>query len=192
MCRWPRWSPRSSPKRFCGFESRPDNRVLWIIGSTDRHLIQLFHPGINARLRRRPANAGPATRVIVTHGVWAILLLNHVRSPVAVRPPVDASGHGAADRTRSSHAEGACINPQPIGLGFDALNGEPARSKRDPTTHDRDSLPIRRSRSWQIASALSLSPFSTPKHTPNAAASVHPNIGPLNLVAQKQAWLSIL
>ena len=47
--RWPRWSPRSSPKQFCGFESRHANRVLWIIGSTDRHLIQLFHPGINAR-----------------------------------------------------------------------------------------------------------------------------------------------
>ena len=50
--RWPRWNPRSSPKQFCGFESRHANRVLWIIGSTGRHLIQLFHPGINARLRR--------------------------------------------------------------------------------------------------------------------------------------------
>jgi hypothetical protein len=57
--RWPRWNPRSSPKQFCGFESRHANRVLWIIGSTDRHLIQLFHPGINARFtamtgERRP------------------------------------------------------------------------------------------------------------------------------------------
>ena len=42
--RWPRWGPRPSPKQFCGFESRHANRVLWIIGSTDRHLIQLFHP----------------------------------------------------------------------------------------------------------------------------------------------------
>jgi hypothetical protein len=42
--RWPRWVPRSSPKQFCGFKSRHANRVLWIIGSTDRHLIQLFHP----------------------------------------------------------------------------------------------------------------------------------------------------
>ena len=25
---------------------------FWIVGSTDRHLIQLFHPGINARFRR--------------------------------------------------------------------------------------------------------------------------------------------
>ena len=57
--RWPRWGPRPSPKQFCGFESRHANRVLWIIGSTDRHLIQLFHPGTNARFRRRPANAGP-------------------------------------------------------------------------------------------------------------------------------------
>src|ERR1700679_2634615 len=74
--RWPRWNPRSSPKQFCGFESRHANRVLWIIGSTDRHLIQLFHPGINARFRRQPANAAPATRVIATHAAWAILLLN--------------------------------------------------------------------------------------------------------------------
>ena len=49
--RWPRWGPRSSPKQFCGFESRHANRVLWIIGSTDRHLIQLLHPGNNARFR---------------------------------------------------------------------------------------------------------------------------------------------
>ncbi len=46
--RWPRWGPRSSPKQFCGFESRHANRVLWIIGSTDRHLIQLLHLGNNA------------------------------------------------------------------------------------------------------------------------------------------------
>jgi hypothetical protein len=44
--RWPRWVPRSSPKHGCGFESRCNKRVVWIVGSTDRHLIQLFHPGI--------------------------------------------------------------------------------------------------------------------------------------------------
>jgi hypothetical protein len=42
--RWPRWYPRSKPKHFGGFESRCTKRVLWIVGSTDRHLIQLFHP----------------------------------------------------------------------------------------------------------------------------------------------------
>ena len=57
--RWPRWGPRSSPKQFCGFESRHANRVLWIIGSTDRHLIQLLLPGNNARSGWRPASAGP-------------------------------------------------------------------------------------------------------------------------------------
>src|SRR5208283_1529582 len=50
--RWPRWGPRSSAKHGCGFASRCNKRVLWIVGSTDRHLIQLFHPGINARFRR--------------------------------------------------------------------------------------------------------------------------------------------
>ena len=50
--RWPRWVPRSSPKHGRGFASRCNKRVFWIVGSTDRHLIQLFHPGINARFRR--------------------------------------------------------------------------------------------------------------------------------------------
>src|SRR5271166_4539218 len=55
--RWPRWGPRSSPKHLGGFESLCTKRVLWIVGSTDRHLTQLFHPGINARsggVRRLP------------------------------------------------------------------------------------------------------------------------------------------
>jgi hypothetical protein len=56
--RWPRWYPRSKPKHLRGFESRCTKRVLWIIGSTDRHLIQLFHPGIDACFQRPPADAG--------------------------------------------------------------------------------------------------------------------------------------
>ena len=56
--RWPRWDPRSRPKHGCGFVSRCTKRVHWIVGSTDRHLILLFHPGINARFRRAPAVAG--------------------------------------------------------------------------------------------------------------------------------------
>jgi hypothetical protein len=31
-----------------GFESQCTKQVLRIVGSTDRHLIQLFHPGIDA------------------------------------------------------------------------------------------------------------------------------------------------
>jgi len=42
--RWPRWYPRSSPKHFGDFESQCTKRVLWIIGSTDRHLVLLFTP----------------------------------------------------------------------------------------------------------------------------------------------------
>jgi hypothetical protein len=60
--RWPRWGPRSSPKQQRGFESRGTERVLWIVGSTDRHLIQLFHPGIDARFRRSPADADKSPR----------------------------------------------------------------------------------------------------------------------------------
>ena len=56
-----------------GFDSRCTKRVLWIVGSTDRHLILLFHPGTNARLLRSSVGTGKrAPRVIVTHAVWAI------------------------------------------------------------------------------------------------------------------------
>jgi hypothetical protein len=66
--RWPRWGPRSSPKHGCGFESRCNKWVFWILGSTDRHLVRLFHPGVNARFRRplparalsRPVPCGPS------------------------------------------------------------------------------------------------------------------------------------
>jgi hypothetical protein len=60
--RWPRWVPRSNPKQRRGFESHGVERVLWIVGSTDRHLIQLFHPGIDARSRRSPADADKSLR----------------------------------------------------------------------------------------------------------------------------------
>ena len=52
-------------------------------------------------------------------------------------------------------------------LGFDAFDGEPARSKRNHTIHHGDPLPIRCSRSWQIASALSQSPRLTPAKRQN-------------------------
>src|ERR1700761_1841320 len=74
---------------------------------------------------------------------------------------MDLVGRGPADGAGGVRADGCCTNSQCIGLGFDTLNGEPARSKRYSTTHDDDSLPIRRSRSGQIASALSLSPKGT-------------------------------
>jgi hypothetical protein len=45
-------------KHGCDFAGRCNKRVFWIVGSTDRHLILLFHPGINARFERPPAGAG--------------------------------------------------------------------------------------------------------------------------------------
>lgn len=36
--RWPRWVPRSTPKRKSGLEGLRPTRVLWILGSTDDHL----------------------------------------------------------------------------------------------------------------------------------------------------------
>jgi hypothetical protein len=53
--RWPRWGPRSTPKQGHGFESRGTERVLWIVGSTDRHLIQALSP---RHQRAVPADTG--------------------------------------------------------------------------------------------------------------------------------------
>src|SRR3954466_4988047 len=60
--RWPRWGPRSSPKQRSDLAGRDTERVLWIVGSTDRHLIQLFHPGTNARFRRRTVTTASPCR----------------------------------------------------------------------------------------------------------------------------------
>lgn len=57
---------------------------------------------------------------------------------------VDAGGFCPTEWAGGGHAEGACANPQSIGLGLETLNGKPARSKRDSTTHGGDPLPIRR------------------------------------------------
>jgi hypothetical protein len=46
--RWPRWGSRSGPKQSNDFESHWFQRVLRILGSTDRHLCQLLHLGIHA------------------------------------------------------------------------------------------------------------------------------------------------
>jgi hypothetical protein len=40
------------PNTRAALKSLCTKRVLWIVGSTERHLIQLFHPGINAQCRR--------------------------------------------------------------------------------------------------------------------------------------------
>jgi hypothetical protein len=59
------------PNTWAASKSLCTKRVLWIVGSTDRHLPQLFHPGINARSSGGGClSASP--RVIVTHAVWAI------------------------------------------------------------------------------------------------------------------------
>src|SRR5215208_4717276 len=49
------------PNSTAASGSRDSNRVLWIFGSTDRHLVLLFHPGINALELER---ALPPSRVV--------------------------------------------------------------------------------------------------------------------------------
>ena len=44
-CRWPRWVPRSTPKRKSDLAGRHPTRVLWIVGPTDQHLFpRALHP----------------------------------------------------------------------------------------------------------------------------------------------------
>ena len=50
--RWPRWNPRSGPKQSSDLKGHRWQRVFRILDLTDRHLCQLLHPGIHARLRR--------------------------------------------------------------------------------------------------------------------------------------------
>ena len=64
---------------------------------------------------------------------------------------------GPAERAGGGRVNGYCTDPQSVALSFDALNGQPTRSKRDSMTHGGDPRPIRRPRSRQNASALSLS-----------------------------------
>jgi hypothetical protein len=81
-------------------------------------------------------------------------------------------GYGPTARASGGDVEGARVNQHFGRLGFDAFDGEPARSKRDPAIHDGDFLSIRRSRLGQIASGLSQSPFSTPNHIRLFAAAL--------------------
>jgi hypothetical protein len=48
--RWPRWRSRSGPQQSSGLKSHWFQRALRIVGSTDRHLSEIFHPGIHAWL----------------------------------------------------------------------------------------------------------------------------------------------
>src|SRR6266446_8740677 len=61
-CRWPRWVPRSTPKRKRDLAGRHPTRVLWIVGSTDQHLS--LKPCTRGRraIRQPPAVAGSRHR----------------------------------------------------------------------------------------------------------------------------------
>jgi hypothetical protein len=62
-----------TPKQRSDLEDRDTGRVLWIVGSTDRHLIPLFHPSINARFSWLLTGVGRLPRaVIVAHASRAI------------------------------------------------------------------------------------------------------------------------
>lgn len=62
-------------------------RVLPILGSTDRHLTQLFHPGINARRDSLGDIFAAFPCVIVAYASQAIPLFSHRRSHTAVQSP---------------------------------------------------------------------------------------------------------
>src|SRR4051794_8364843 len=53
-----------APNTSATLTSLCTKRVLWIVGSTERHLIQLFHPGITARFSQSPVGAGRLPRAL--------------------------------------------------------------------------------------------------------------------------------
>jgi hypothetical protein len=70
--RWPRWSPRSSPKHEGGFESRCTNRVLWIVDRSSSH--SALSPGTRSQSRTidlYPSSANSIPRRM------AIVVLEH-------------------------------------------------------------------------------------------------------------------
>ena len=101
--RWPRWGPRPSPKHSFGFASRCTKRVLWIVGSTDCHLVQLFCPGTYARLLRSPAEAGQTLRASLRPmpaGSARCSLM--AKAPVMALPPRRRWKDGGMPRRSSS------------------------------------------------------------------------------------------
>jgi hypothetical protein len=77
--RWPRWVPRSSPKQHVDLEGRRYYRVLWILGSSDRHLGELSHPAATRR-----SEGGSARRVVTQAATWVIRSPGHSRSRAAI------------------------------------------------------------------------------------------------------------
>jgi len=77
--RWPRWVPRSSPKQHVDLEGRRYYRVLWILGSSDRHLDELSHPAATRRLE-----GGSARRIVTQAATWVIRSPGHSRSRAAI------------------------------------------------------------------------------------------------------------
>src|SRR5271168_5102869 len=53
--RWPRWVPRSTPKRKRDLAGRHPTRVLWIVGPTDQHLFSRALQLEQTNVRQRPA-----------------------------------------------------------------------------------------------------------------------------------------
>src|SRR5215472_15667951 len=77
--RWPRWVPRFSPKQHVDLEGRRYYRVLWILGSSDHHLDELFH---SAATRR--SEVGSARRIVTQAATWVIRSPGHSRSRAAI------------------------------------------------------------------------------------------------------------
>ncbi len=78
--RWPRWVPRSSPKQTQGLEGLPVERVFWILGSSDRHLVELSHPAATRR-----SVGGSARRIVTQAEAWVIRSPGHGRSRAAMQ-----------------------------------------------------------------------------------------------------------
>jgi hypothetical protein len=78
--RWPRWVPRSSPKQHVDLEGRRYYRVLWTLGSSDRHLDELSHPAATRR-----SEGDSARRIVTQAATWVIRSPSHGRSRAAIQ-----------------------------------------------------------------------------------------------------------
>jgi hypothetical protein len=79
--------PVPNPKQTSDLKGRDTGLVLWIVGSSDRHLIQLFHPGINARFSWLPAASADCHSRRRGPCQSGYLVVQSGRNHVAVRSP---------------------------------------------------------------------------------------------------------
>ncbi len=127
------------------FAASKAGTLIGFSGSSVRPIVISFSSFIPASTRaygddrQTPASA---TRVIVTHAVWAIPLRNHVRSPLAARPPEarrDRVQQSLA-RPRRAHCPVGCPATRPASRHTRPAAPRPRRWYRSTVGHARGAI----------------------------------------------------